>query len=522
MNKKKVLCLVLALAVVLSFAAGCGKKKTSNMGFESDMPTGEVSYPLDTDETLTYWMELPAAIATDVANYGETNFAKTLKEKTGINIEYIHPAAGTQAEALQLMMASGEMADMIQSNWLSLGPQTYIDQKQIYALNDIIEGYAPNLKAYIEEDGEIDKMIKTDEGQYYAFPFVRGHETLLISTGFILRSDWLEEDGLAIPETIEDWDAVFEAFKKRCDTPYAGANFNVFAGGFDTYYGEYVKDGKIVFGPIEDNFKNYVAKLNEWYKKGYIDKNYAMLDTTMTRASLLNDKAGIVFDTGGGGMGAFLTQKKGQAFDLTGAPYPTHKKGELAKFSNAELKYGLGGVVITTSCKNPALAARFLDYGYSEEGHMTYNFGKEGESYNMVDGYPTYVEEITANPEGKNMSQMLAHNCLAGVYGPFVQDKIYLEQFYATPQQQEAVTNWAKSDYATYKIPQVIMTRDESNEYTAIKGEINTFVSEAFHEFITGKRSLDTFDDFVKEVKEMGIDDALAIKQAAYERYLKR
>jgi len=190
--------------------------------------------------------------------------------------------------------------------------------------------------------------------------------------------------------------------------------------------------------------------------------------------------------------------------------------------ANAELKYGLGGVAITTSCKNPALAARLLDYGYSEEGHMTYNFGKEGESYNMVDGYPTYVEEITANKEGKNMSQMLAHNCLAGVWGPFVQDKIYLEQFYATPQQQDAVAAWANNDMGKYKVPQIIMTRDESNEYTAIKGEIDTFVSEAFHEFITGKRSLDTFDAFVKEVKEMGIDDALAIKQAAYERYLKR
>lgn len=522
MNKKKVLCLVLALAVVLSFAAGCGKKKTANLGFESDMPTGVVEYPLDTDETLTYWMDLPAAIATDVANYGETNFAKTLKEKTGINIEYIHPAAGTQAEALQLMMASGEMADMIQTSWLGLGPQTYIDQKQIYPLNDIIDAYAPNLKAYIEEDGEIDKMIKTDKGQYYAFPFVRGHETLLISTGFILRSDWLKEDGLALPETIEDWDAVLEAFQKRCTTPLALANFNHFAGGFDTYYGEYIKNGKVVYGPTEKNFKNFLAKLNEWYKKGYIDKNYAMLDTTMMRASFLNDKAGVVFDAGGGGMGAFITQKKGQAFDVAGSPFPTHKKGETPKFSSAELKYGLGGVAITTSCKNPALAARFLDYGYSEEGHMTYNFGKEGQSYNMIDGYPTYVEEITANKEGKNMSQMLAHNCLAGVWGPFVQDKIYLEQFYATPQQQEAVKNWSNNDTAKTRVPQIIMTRDESNEYTAIKGEIDTFVSEAYHEFITGKRSLDTFDDFVKEVKAMGIEDALAIKQGAYERFLKR
>ena len=29
----------------------------------------------------------------------------------------------------------------------------------------------------------------------------------------------------------------------------------------------------------------------------------------------------------------------------------------------------------------------FLDYGYTEEGHLLLNFGVEGESYEMIDGY---------------------------------------------------------------------------------------------------------------------------------------
>lgn len=525
MKMKKALCLILAAASLLMLTA-CNDQKTNVSGeFKSDMPSGEVSYPIKAEETLTYWCELPASIATDVTNFGETNFAKDLREKTGINIKYVHPAAGTTSEAFQLMMASGKMADMIQIGWLGLGPQSYIDHKQIYAIDSIIEsGYAPNFEKFLNKNESIKKMIKTDTGQYYAFPFVRNDDELLTSTGFMLRDDWLKADGLDVPETIEEWDVVLNAFSKHCSTPIAmtDSGYAFFASGFDTYYGEYIKDGKIIYGPTEDNFKKYLTKLHEWYEKGYIDKNYAIADGASINANILNDKSGVTFASGGGGMGTFLNERKGTEFDLTAAPFPSAKKGEPAKFGSKELKYGFGAVAITTSCKNPALAARFLDYGYSEEGHMTYNFGKEGTSYNMIDGYPTYVDEIKANSEGKSMSQMLAHNCLAGVYGPFVQDKRYIEQYYGMPQQQDALAKWSSCKMEEYKVPQIMLTTDEKDNYTAIMGEIDTYVSEMFNKFISGSEPIDRFDEFVAEIKKLGIDKALAIKQAAYERYLSR
>lgn len=525
MKIKKTLCLILTVASLFTMTACGGGKKNVSGDFKSDMPTGEVGYPIKTEETLTYWCELPSSIATDVTNFGETAFAKDLQEKTGIKIEYIHPAAGTAKESLQLLMASGKMPDMIQTGWLSLGPQSYIDNKQIYSLNSIMEsGYTPNFMKFLNENEDIKKMVKTDAGQFYAFPFVRNDDVLLSYSGYVFRKDWLEADGLEVPETIEEWDEVLASFKKRCDTPMAitGYSFKFFASGFDAYYGEYIKDEEVVYGPTEKNFKAYLEKMHEWYEKGYIDKNYAIADAANINANILNDKSGVTFTSGGGGMGAFFAAKKGTEFDLAAAPYPTTKKGEPAKFGAKELKYGVSAVAITTSCKNPALAARFLDYGYSEEGRMTYNFGKEGSSYNMVNGYPTYVDEIKANAEGKSMSQMLAHNCLAGASGPFVQDKRYLEQYYGTPQQQDAVAKWASCEMQKYSVPQIILTADEKDDYTAIMGEIGTYVDEMVNKFISGKESLDKFDEFVAEIKNLGIDDALAIKQAAYERYLSR
>ena len=82
------------------------------------------------------------------------------------------------------------------------------------------------------------------------------------------------------------------------------------------------------------------------------------------------------------------------------------------------------GVAITTSCKDVETAARLLDYAYSEEGHMLFNFGVEGESYTMVDGYPTYTDKILNNPEGWPLAQSLAAYIRGNYNGPFVQDDV--------------------------------------------------------------------------------------------------
>ena len=82
---------------------------------------------------------------------------------------------------------------------------------------------------------------------------------------------------------------------------------------------------------------------------------------------------------------------------------------------------------------------RFLDYGYSEKGHMLFNFGKEGESYEMKDGNPVYTDLILHNPDGLSVSDSMKKYLLAMNSGPFVQDEKYIEQYYQYQQQKDAV-----------------------------------------------------------------------------------
>ena len=67
-------------------------------------------------------------------------------------------------------------------------------------------------------------------------------------------------------------------------------------------------------------------------------------------------------------------------FKLVGAPYPTLNKDEVPFIGQRDFKYNPGpSKAITTAAKNPELIVRWLDYAYSDEGAMLYNFGIEGE-----------------------------------------------------------------------------------------------------------------------------------------------
>lgn len=56
--------------------------------------------------------------------------------------------------------------------------------------------------------------------------------------------------------------------------------------------------------------------------------------------------------------------------------------------------------------------------------------------------------------------------------------------------------------------------------YNRIFSNIDTYMYETVSKFVVGDLSLDQFDSFVQQLKDMGIEDCIAIEQAAYDRYL--
>ncbi len=547
MMKRKLLALATTAAIVMSLFAGCsnGSKGADSKGTDTgnqpeatapaaENTSDEFSYPLATGKSLTYWTGLNANVSANYANLGDTPFAKAWMEQTGVSIEFQHPPAGQDQEQFSLLLADGNLPDVIEYPWMTYpgGPEKAINDGAIIPLNDVFEKYAPNLMAYLKANPDIDKMIKTDEGHYYVFPFIRGDEALTNTIGLMVRQDWLQDLGLEVPTTIDEWHTVLTKFKeeKGATAPFSyeytmGAltEENPFTYAFGTSKNFYLNsDGTIHFGAVEDGYKQFLTTFASWYKEGLIDQDLATLALDQVSAKMTNGSAGASIGWAGSRMGVWINAAiaTDSNYMLEPAPYPTLNKGEKPEFGQIENRYpNQGGVAITTSCKDVETAARLLDYAYSEAGHMLFNFGVEGESYTMIDGYPTYTENIMKNPDGWPVAQSMSAYIRGNYNGPFVQDIRYLQQYYTFDTQKATNAVWGATNARAHKIPPITPTSEESQEFSSIMNEINTYRDEMTLKFIFGEESLDNFDDYVKNIEGMGLARALEIENAALARF---
>ena len=523
MFKRSVLGLMV-MSMVLAILSGCGEKKTISSTTETE---------------LTYWGVLNPNVSANFANLGDTPMAKNIEKLTGIKVKYIHPAQGQQVEQFNLLLSSRQMPDMIEFNWYSFagGPEKAINDGYILRLNDLLDKSAPNLKKYLSENLDIDKMVVTDEGNYYVFPFIRGDDLLKIASGPIVRKDWLDELNLSVPETIDDWHTMLTEFKnkKGANAPFATITGNnvfktdllangCFVGAYGILGNYYVENGKVVYGFSRDEYKTFLDTFSKWREEGLIDPDFATTTSPNLDTYMLTDKTGATIGWAGSGLGKGMLEgvKTNTEFNLVPAPYPVLQRGDKPKFGQKDLSYITNAsVAITTHCKNPELAAKFLDFGYGDEGMLAYNFGIEGESYEMVSNSPKYTDLIMKNPEGLSVVHAMSKYIRGNYNGPFVQMKEYVEQYYALPQQKDALTVW-NTDMEKYTLPRVTFTSEESDKIARAQQNIDKHVSEYSLNVIMGNTTTADFDAYVKQLKDYGLDELLEIYNKALERYEQR
>ncbi|MBW4081224.1 extracellular solute-binding protein [Paenibacillus sp. S150] len=539
MKRLKMGATALAAVMLLGIAAACGNNSTepanpSNAdGPGNSAQASDGTYPLTlkADKPLTYWAEYGSTKST----IDEVPFFQEWQKRTGVPLKFISPPAGQSTDALNILLASGDLPDMIEYDWFNFpgGPEKAIADGYILQLNDAIDKYAPNLKKFLTENPDIDKMLKTDNGSYYTFPFLRGDALLQVYQGPIVRQDWLDELGLAVPETMEDWHTMLTAFKEKkgAVAPLSYVfqseflNNGAFVGAFGTSHSWFQEDGTVKFGPMQPGYKDFLGTFRQWYAEGLLDKNLANVDGKALDANMTTSATGATVHNSGSGIGKWiplLAEKDPQA-KLAAAPYPVLHKGDMPMLGQKDPVYTTGtNVAITSKTGNVELAARLLDWGYSEEGHMYFNFGQEGISYEMKDGAPTYTDLLMNNPDKLSPSQAMSLYIRANYGGPFVQDKRYITQYLTLPEQKSAIEIWAKTDVDNYKLPQITPTPEESSELAQIMNDVNTLVDEMTLKIIIGNESIDAFDSYMDKLKGLGIDRAVEIQQSALDRYNKR
>jgi putative aldouronate transport system substrate-binding protein len=399
-------------------------------------------------------------------------------------------------------------------------------------LNDVFARYSPNISAYLKANPDIDKMIRTDNGSYYNYPMIRDEKNRF-STVTMIRKDWLDELGLSVPETFDEWHAVLTAFKEKknatplsFETGFLLGNEAIFSHGFDTIAGLYLGfDGKIHWGQVDPGFRDYITLMNQWYREGLLDPDIVTLNYDQVSAKVSGGTAGASIGWIGSRLGGWTGPGRASnpRFSLAGTPVPVRRKGEKAKFSAISLPYSSVsvGAAITSSCKNVDAAAKVLDWAYSDAGRLYYSFGTEGVSYTMVGGVPTYTDLIMKNPNGWTLAQSIGAYTRANYTAPSIPDGRYIEQYYSYDEQKEAL-GFVLPETSVRLVPPLTPTPEESREYAGIINDINTYANEMLTKFILGTENLSGWDTYVRTINGMGLARALEIQNNALARYNKR
>ncbi len=532
MKLYKGFCAALAAILVLSGCTSQSSESTSSISTEETSSSTESgASPVE----LSLWMVYSEKLAPYYTSYNDVPFYQELEKATNVKLEFIHPPVGQEEEQFNLLVASNEFPDMIYYDWAKYngGATKAIKDNVIITLNEYIEENCPNFLNTLETYPDVKPYLTSDNGSFYMFPAIYQEDSQRMTQGAIIRKDWLDDLGLDMPETVEDWHTMLTAFKeqKGATSPMVPLvqrfqQVNTIAGAYGVSNTFYHEDGKVLYGPAQPGYKDYLATLAQWYAEGLIDPDFATLDSKTIDAKIINGEAGVAFGPIRGGVQNWTTalqEAQGEDACMIGARYPSLKEGEIVKIGQCNDPCRTYGLALTSQNDQIEASLRFADYGYSEEGHLLFNFGIEGISYNMVDGKPTYTSEVLESKDPPSINLLASYAPAADGGTWMVMDNEFNIQTASTPEAQASLENWADSCTLENVLPNCLVPMEEdSSRYSSIMTEVETYVSEMYLKFIMGQEPIENFDQYVETLESKRLSEAVDILQRAYDAFMQK
>lgn len=540
----KVLSFTLALALLFSacFAenkvddpnAGTADQVADNTKTATTSPTGEgttVTYPFEGETvTLTYWTSLHPNAASYISSYAENEAWQKVMKDTNVNIEFEHPAAGQEKTTLSLLISSGDMPDIIQygsfSSTYSGGMEAAINEGVIVDLTKYLPDYAPDYWPLVKNN----ILFQTPDGRYAAFYKVIDPEKADSNwRKMVTRKDFLTEAGIKGPDTLAELEAYFQWVidNKKDVVPFtlpiaSSSCWPLLTGIFDVIDNWYVDlDGKVQWGRAAgENYLEYLTTMRKWYEKGYISKDWTTMVEADYKAAYASGKIAMIL-----GSGADLrTLAASAGFEAQTLPYIKRDENSMYHADIITSPNQGDSTVITTSCKNVEVAVKFLNYAYTKEGYMTYNYGVEGLSWNYdAKGNPVYTDHMLKPEEfGTENANYIYRIHFAPKY--LIADRLSHPSLLSDPESLEFKAQWdndPKVDSVLRLPVGVQLTSDESAKRSSIMTDISTYAMEMQARYINGEIPLSTYEsEYLATIKSMKFEEAREITQAAYDRYM--
>lgn len=500
----------------------------------------------------------------------ETNLqTKEIEEKTNIKIEW-QEVPTDYLNKVSIVFASGDMPDMVFSG---AGGDVRMNktmisqlgaQGLIHPLNDLIENNAYHFKKVMQELPELRKFMTNPDGNIYSLPSIDDGPHIQFQQKMWINTTWLDNLGLDMPTTTEEFYQVLVAFRdndpnqngKKDEIPLStiksgsdieldGFLMNPFIltpSGVNGYGKTWIDDdGNIVYSPMQPEYKEGLKYLNKLYAEGLIYKESFTQDMKTQQNFNETGDAPVI--------GAYPAMRPGYACNLT-ASNRWHQydslmplegpTGQRITDNNLYLKYNPNFVVITSNCKDPEVAFQFIDYFYSEEGTVRSILGREGIDYRSAepgelgyDGGQAKFMQITVDtslPENTNVSWGQAFPTYRPV--EFYKSIVYPQDPY-DPDVNPMVgrmTLFFRSSMALSEVaqkpenvlPDMFFSENDISKMSRLKTSIESYVNESIVKFITGYSDIDAeWDNYIKQLNSLGIDDYLDILQGAYDTQFK-
>lgn len=544
---KKGIILMLTFLLALGSLAACSSKSNENSSeqtnteqTESTTDTNVYKDKYDPPVTITtVWGVDPELKFKNGENIENNVATKWAAEKFGIEIKSLWSVTDTNsafATKLRLAMSSGqEMPDYVMVGLSDpLLAQDLIDSGMFREVGSLFDEYANETwKKAMDLDPNVWNPYIRD-GEKMGIPvldYAYNHDYLLW-----IRQDWLEKLNLQAPKTMDELEKVMDAFKNQNPDGLSPdevvplsigfkTSMNTWMGDPSWIFGAYgtlpqqwnkAEDGTLEYGSVNENMKQGLAKLKEWYDKGYIPKEAALWDENKTSEPAVAGKAGIIPGPYWmSGWPLLDTAKNVEGAKWIPITIPTGPEGTAMRHGT---HFTNGVMLINKNMKNPEALFTYENYLFDNQadpqpGSEFDNGFFKGYDYDEdANGNLLFLEDV---PGGYvNVIRYLLVRDGARI--PDAQMKALLNLYDGkeaeTRIEKDVANNYGPETPAAAKVLMDQVDISFKNMFTGpttktMKSKmdyLNKIESQTFNEIIYGKKDVSEFDNFVKTWKSAG------------------
>ena len=558
---KRVLYLIMASIMLLSLAVGCG---TANEPVDDVTPPAKTDTPAVAETTeveevlepITFTMY---SVETDA--YPDTDFnspvAKEITAKTGVTLK-IENAISSDAgkQKLSLMAAAGDYPDLVYGK----GDLNILKNvNAVVKMDEMIEKFAPNLKAFYGED-DIKRLRWSleDPGIYYIGGKEVGQENMEPNSGFQLQLSAVKELGFPKVRTLQDFENVIKTYYEAHPTTADGQKtiplslladdwrFMISISNPANFATGNSDDGEWYVNPqtlecvrhlTREEVKEYFRWVNHMNAIGLLDDDSFVQKYDQYKAKIASGRVIGLVDARWE-IDEPITALKKDGKDESAYGYFPVTVNESVKYADFQSAGYLGGwgLAITTNCADPERAIKFFDWMCTEEAQILTHWGVEGEHYTVENGKRTLKPEIlemrNADPAWQQTTGIKKYMYPFPTYGNAVKDSSgqYYEAFDTLDviiERQSAIENevlaaygvraWKElypqaSDFPVKSYGAAWLVNIEDTEWKAADDKILKLGYKMIPQAILADPSkFDAkWDEYQKALKDAGLDEVSA------------